>query len=266
MKTRPRAQSGFTLIELMVASTIALVAILAGTSLFISSKQSSRVQQMQDRLTQDGRFALYMLQQVIQQAGFRDNPGNAMGTDYLTPTSAESLTVKFFGDGVSAVDCQGNLSSGLQTLTISKNGTCLQCTSGGSAATCPSTKAGTGQDWVAPVGNVLGNGSEVVDFQLQYGTDTGPATPAEVGCGADAGSGNKVRDCVPDTYVLATAQATPAQVQAVKVCLVLRSQQTNSALSRSSAVQDCSGSNIANSQTDLKMYRTFRTTVLLRNR
>lgn len=266
MKIRLRTQSGFTLVELMVASTIALVAVLAGTALFVSSKQSNRVQLMQDRLAQDGRFALYMMQQVIQQAGFRDNPGNAMSTDFLTPTSAQALTVKFFGDSVSAVDCQGNLSSGLQTLTISKNGSCLQCTSGGSTAACPVTNANTGQDWVAPAGNVLGNGSEVVDFQLQYGTDTGPATPAEVGCGADAGSGNKARDCVADTYVLATAQGSPSQIQAVKVCLVLRSQQTNASLSRSAAVQDCSGTNIANSQTDLKMYRTFRTTVLLRNR
>lgn len=258
--SRVTSQKGFSLVELMVAMTIALVAMLAGSSMYLSTKQTNRVQQMQDVLTQDGRFAMYMLQQIISQAGFRDNPGNAIGGDYITPNaSSETVSVRFFGDGISAIDCSGALVNGQNTLTIAKNGSSLQCSpQGGSASQT--------QNWIASTGS----GTEVVSFRVQYGTDTTPpggATQiaASVGCGADVGTGFKARDCVADTYDAATAIANPAQVVAVKVCLVLRTNRTDSSLSAKSAVKDCAGTVISGSDSDQRLYRTFRTTIQLRN-
>lgn len=270
MNNRGVVQAGFSLVELMVAMAIALVALTAGTAMFLSTKQTSKVQQMQDQITQDGRFVMYMLQQVVGQAGFRDNPGNAIQSNYIDVTSDQSMNIRFFADSqVSAVACDGSLptGSGVQALTIARNGSCLQCGTGGGAATCPKAANDANTvDWIAPASAGTGNGTELISFQIQYGTDTGPNTAASLGCGADVTSSVKARDCIPDSWALATAQLTPGQVVAVRVCFMLRSERTDPSITRSANVTDCAGTAIANSQNDNRLYRTFRTTITLRNR
>lgn len=246
-------QHGFSLVELMVAMMIALIALLAGSTMYLTTKQTNRIQQMQDALTQDGRFVMHMFQQVVSQAGFRDNPGLALGNDYLVPNSATSVTVGFTGDSISGVECDGSMSNGNKRLTIALNGTSLQCSAQGGAAV----------NWIAPSG---GNGTEVASFRLQYGTDTGPnPTAASIGCGNTITPTTRPRDCVPDTYDLAVAQANQTQIMAVKACLVLRTERTDTSLAKP-VIKDCSGNDIAGSASDNRLYRTFRTTVLLRNR
>ena len=253
MKTLLHKQSGFSLVELMVAMMIALIGLLAGSTMYLATKQTNRVQQMQDALTQDGRFVMHMLQQVISQAGFRQNPGLALGNDYLVPTSSTRVTVGFFGDTLSGVECDGSMSNGNKRVTISLNGASLQC----------SLQGGGAVNWIEPVGN----GTEVASFLLEYGTDTGPnPTPASIGCGNTITPTTRPRDCVPDTYDLAVAQANQAQIMAVKACLVLRTVRTDSAIAKAAAINDCAGNAIAGSANDNRLYRTFRTTVLLRNR
>lgn len=257
-----KAQQGFSLIELMIAVTLALVAMLAATQLYASTRQTYRLQGMQTRLSEDGRFALSMLQRVIAQAGYRPSPVTPMiptagfmsvanGT-YLTPTSNESVTVRFIADGTNMMVCDGSLAAAnsQQTLTIAKSGSKLQC--------------GT-VDWIAPASAGSGTGTELVDFKILYGTDTGPATLKEFGCGADSNATQKARDCVADTYVQASATAAPTAIVSVKVCLVLRTESTDASISKNAAISDCSGTAIANSQADKKLYRTFRSTVMLRN-
>ena len=58
MKTK---NHGFTLVELMVAIVISLVAVLAATEVYVSTRQTNRLQGMQSRLSEDGRFAVSML-------------------------------------------------------------------------------------------------------------------------------------------------------------------------------------------------------------
>lgn len=273
MKRQLSYQAGFSLVELLIAMTIALVALTAGSAMYVTTKQTNRVQQMQDQITQDGRFVMHMLQQVISQAGFRDNPGNAMATNYISlgATPDQSMTVRFFSDSsVSAVACDGSLSAGngAQALTIGRNGSCLQCSTGGGTPSCPkAANDSTTFDWIAPASAGTGNGTELVSFQLLYGTDTGPTVAASIGCGADVVTNvTKARDCIPDIWTAAAAAATPAQVVAVKACFVLRSERADASITRSANVLDCAGAGIVNSQTDNRLYRTFRTTILLRNR
>lgn len=244
---------GFTLVELMVALMIALISMLAATELYVSTRQTYRLQGMQTRLSEDGRFALSMMQRVISQAGFRPNPSTVIASDFITPTSAQSVTVKFTADGTNSMACDGSVpaANSAQTLTIAKSGTKLQCGA---------------VDWIAPASAGSGNGSELIDFRLQYGTDTGPNTISEFGCGGDVSSTIKERDCVADGYLQATATANPTKVVAVKACLVLRSEATELSVVKQAAVKDCSNVDITGSQTDNKLYRTFRSTILLRNR
>ncbi|UCV16320.1 PilW family protein [Quatrionicoccus australiensis] len=252
MMRRRNASRGFTLVELMVALVIALVAMLAAISLYVGTRQTYRIQGMQSRLSEDGRFAISMLQRLTLQAGFRDNPATAITAGYITPVTSSQFTVKFTGDNVNTVGCSGAAVTGAQSLTISENSTDKKLTCGA-------------VDWIAPAGS----GTELMDFLVEYGVDSGPnTTPAEYGCGADiASTVYKERDCVADAYpVAATALASMDKIVALRFCLVLRTEDTDVSVNKNAAYKDCSNVDIANSQTDHKLYRTFRTTVQVRNR
>ncbi|WP_432723127.1 PilW family protein [Jeongeupia wiesaeckerbachi] len=245
---------GFTLIELMVTMAISLLVLLAVSELYISTKQTYRVQAMQNHLSEDGRFALSMLQRVIGQAGYRADPTSPLASDRISGNSNTSITVKFTADGTNQINCDGgSAAAGATTLAISTSSSKLQCGS---------------TDWLATTGT--GSGTEVADFKLRYGiddTDAVPATPADFGCGANVGSGKKERDCIANRYVdTLPGGVTAAQIVAIKACLVLRSENTDSSIVKPTTVTDCAGQPIVGSDNDRKLYRTFRTTIVLRNR
>ncbi|WP_043650314.1 PilW family protein [Chitinilyticum litopenaei] len=254
-QTPPR---GFTLIELMVAMAIAMIALLAVSQLYINSRQTFNLLAMQNRVSEDGRFALAMLQRTISQAGFRPNPNQALPTNHVSSDSAGTITVRFNADGVNQMDCAGGVAAaGPTELTIARSGSKLQCGS---------------TDWLAPSDGGGGNATEVVDFRLSYGVDDAdndaggnPRTPAEYGCGADLGA-MRARDCVANRFVDTLAGISADQLVAVKVCLVLRSEKTDRTLIKAAGVSNCSNAEISGSQDDQKLYRMFQTTVLLRNR
>ncbi len=245
---------GFSLIELLVAIVISMVALVAVISMYSAAQQSSRVQRMQSRLTEDGRFATSMMQRVVYQAGFRQLPSDDPFVDAIVD-GANKITVKFEPDGSNQIACNGSTPAAgvTQTLVIQRSGNNLQC--------------GT-VDWIAPTaGTGTGNGNEVVDFGVRFGIDTAPAnTPEDLGCGT-ASAGVKPRDCIVDSFVATrSGTQTTDQIVAVKVCLVLRSETIDSSVVKPAAVKDCAGSDITNSQNDHKLYRTFRTTIVLKNR
>lgn len=61
-------QRGFSLIELMVAITIALIVSAAVTAIFISSKKAYETQDKLARVQENGRFAMHYLMQDIRTA------------------------------------------------------------------------------------------------------------------------------------------------------------------------------------------------------
>lgn len=277
IKMRGRAR-GFTLVELMVAMVIALLALLAATQLYVNTRGTYRLQGMQSRLSEDGRFALSMLQRIVLQAGFHPNPNPTAATNaaeynflkvatapsilngFFDTLSATAFNVKFFGDGTNTVGCNGAAATGAQSLTIAASTTDKKLTCGT-------------DEWIAP----SGNGTELVDFKVDYGVDMATnsatanaseaVTPTDFGCGADsATSGFKVRDCVPDTYDLTIAQVNLDKIVAVRVCLVLRTEDTDSSVVKAAAYKNCSNGDITDSQTDHKLYRTFSSTIQVRNR
>lgn len=69
MTTRVRQlQRGFSLVELMVAITIALIVSAAVTAIFISSKKAYETQDKLARVQENGRFAMHYLMQDIRTA------------------------------------------------------------------------------------------------------------------------------------------------------------------------------------------------------
>lgn len=244
---------GFTLIEIMIAMAISLIALLAVSELYINTRKTSNLQSIQNRVSEDGRYAIFMLQKIIGQAGFRPNPNVAMGIDRVTATSNESISIKFNSDGTNQINCDGaGAASGDVTLVIAKSGNKLQCGS---------------VDWIAPSASGTGNGTELIDFKIKYGVDTAPiGTEGIYGCGVEAGDGTKPRDCITDSYVdTLSGGVTADQISSIQVCLVLRSEKIDSSVIKSTDVKDCSNADITSSQNDKKLYRMFRSTVLLKN-
>jgi type IV pilus assembly protein PilW len=247
---------GFTLVELLISITISLVAIAAASSAYLTSKQTNRIQAIQSRVLEDGRFAVAMLQRTVQQAGFRQSPLAALPADRIS-IATNVVTLKFASDGTNQINCDGSTpaAGSAQTLVIQKSGDKLQCATNGGAAV----------DWIAPATSGSGMGSEVMYFAVLLGVDTGPTTNSNYGCGADTGT--KPRDCIADKYVSALSGAEAAsQIVSARFCVVLRSQAIDGAISKPAAVKNCSGADIANSQSDLHLYRVYWTTVLLKNR
>ncbi len=67
---RPLPQAGFTLIELMVSMAIGLLIVLALITLLINVSRNNSEMSKTNRLIENGRFALQLLQADISHAGF----------------------------------------------------------------------------------------------------------------------------------------------------------------------------------------------------
>ncbi|RUR31996.1 prepilin-type N-terminal cleavage/methylation domain-containing protein [Vreelandella andesensis] len=77
------AQSGFTLVELLVAMVIGLLVMAGATQLFISSQQSYRFQTSLANMQDAGRFALDTLAQELRQADFSGGCAASQTTNHL---------------------------------------------------------------------------------------------------------------------------------------------------------------------------------------
>lgn len=255
-----RKISGFSLIELLIGMAIALVALIAISDIYLNTRQTNRIQLMQSRISEDGRFAMSVIQRSISQAGYRVNSATVMPSDRISG-NATQLSLRFESDGTNQMDCNvASAANGAHTMVISLNANSLQCALDGGAAVA----------WLAGANTGSGSSSDVISLQFQYGIDTGPSTSADFGCGTDIGSGNVAGDCVSDLYATTIPDVASgylaAQVMSARVCIVLRSEQTDSSIVKAAPVTDCQGNNITGSQNDNRLYRKFNTTVLLRNR
>ncbi len=65
-----QCQTGFTLVELMVALLVGLIVIAGIGQVFVHSKRASAVQDELARLQENGRYALSLLQEEILNAGY----------------------------------------------------------------------------------------------------------------------------------------------------------------------------------------------------
>jgi len=75
----PRREGGFSLVELMIASTLGLLILTTMVTVYVSTSQTRQEVDKASRQIENGRFAIQMLREDIQLAAFYG--------DYL-PTSS----------------------------------------------------------------------------------------------------------------------------------------------------------------------------------
>lgn len=92
-------QSGFSLVELMIALTIGLLLTAAVLQTFLSMKRSYEFQEEFARLQENGRFAMEFLSKDIRNAGFWGCNGSGLGSiqNHLASQSMASFS---FGDDI----------------------------------------------------------------------------------------------------------------------------------------------------------------------
>lgn len=73
--SRTRTQSGFSLVELMVALLMGSIVVLAATNLFTTNQRTFQLQQSVSDIQQQGRFALDYISQDLRRAGYRLGAG-----------------------------------------------------------------------------------------------------------------------------------------------------------------------------------------------
>lgn len=83
-------QSGFSLIELMIAMTLSLLLLGAVIQVFLSSRLTSELSNDVSRIQENGRFSLEFLARDIRMAGYSDDPRHRT-TNNLLDTACDSF-------------------------------------------------------------------------------------------------------------------------------------------------------------------------------
>ena len=134
-------QSGFTIIEIMLAITLSMVLIAGVIQIYVSSKESFRVQNTLARLQENQRIAIEFLQRSISQTGFVPYPNGPIPGPTITVidgggANSDTITVRY----TSATDCLGAATPGgiaNDTYTINPATLQLMCLGNGNAVPQP---------------------------------------------------------------------------------------------------------------------------------
>lgn len=111
-------QNGFTIVELMVAMVISLILLAGVSQIFLSNRETYRVQSSLSRLQENARFAIDLLRSDISMAGFPN-----MEPFDLTQTGNTRLAVQ----REAPADCLGNTTGGVVTNVYALQDGSLTC-------------------------------------------------------------------------------------------------------------------------------------------
>jgi type IV pilus assembly protein PilW len=256
MKLRPRlrTQTGFTLVELMVAMTLGLLLTVVIGQIFVTSKEGFRTTEDLSRLQENARFAATQLGRTVRMAAFMTDPlGNRTvifppaalaidGTDGGGSVS-DTLTVRYQGSGLplsdnTVFDCQGNAIAG-NALAVARYFLAAGA-DGAGALFCDNTNT-VGPLALGPI--ELASGVE--NMQVLYGEDT------------DA-------DGTANRYVTRTNVGNMDNVVSVRIALLLRSA-NEVATAPDTRTYTLLGT-AYNPVDDRRLRRFYTTTIALRNR
>jgi type IV pilus assembly protein PilW len=287
---RRRAQSGFSLVELMVAMVIGLFLTSAIVAAYVSTSSATQSSTLQAELNENGSLALQILQQQLKLTGYSnvnatgvpnftgvavfgcDSPFTAANGDYFggTGTPCGSGT----GDAI-AVRYEADAISSYSTAGTSATSSCTNATLNNWATSAASTGYALAENRFYIQSNSLycigregsgGFGTEtelipnIEDLKVQY-VVTAPMNatyvPHQVTARVDA-----------TNAVLGTTLANWRRVAGVNICVLVRSASpapkgdlTDAEMSR---YIDCDG-NTDTSKTDRYLRRAFHTSVQFRN-
>jgi len=288
-----RSERGVTLVELMVAMVIGLILAVAASAIYLYSKQNYNSSSETTQMEENGRFALNLLSQYIKTAGFvvinpasqrpqapLDNKIFGCSFGMVSPTTATTAA---------DIACQTSTPAGamrpesiatfFETDAYSSSGAVYQ---GFDCLGLSSIPQGG-------VSNIVRSYFFVAPTTVQ--TPDGTVSMGQLSCLSDrtplaaASPTFQVQPLIPGVEQIAflyqlpsTADPDVAQsgytatsittaqwptVLAVDVCVLTKSIQA-SGNDSGTVYTDCYGNNIA--ATPSTIYRTFRTTVRLRNK
>ena len=296
-------QHGFSLLELLIATTIGLVVTLGAIAVFSNSTSARQTTQAQSLMNEDAQAALSLLSREIKMAGYKslksstnqDNTDETAEKKTVHPLALQGCSGLFQFDANSVNDnklkCENSGTSQQHSLFISYEADIWNTvkSKGKSLATdC----LGTGLENQTPAKNLYyidispssgtpnlfcqGNGGSglappqpmvdnIEDLKFSFGTDSTPATNPPSG---------KIAGYLSATGVerLAASQSQEdiaiawGQVLTVQICIVVRSEASNLVSDNASSIYTkCDGTQDA-SKTDRRLRRAYTTTVALRNR
>jgi type IV pilus assembly protein PilW len=190
------AQQGFSLIEMMIAITLALVLMGAALQFTLSTKRTYEVSDDISRIQENGRIALDILAKDLQMAGYR-NPANMQvggkplfffddctGSLPCTAdgggTNSDTLSIQYDpppDDGTTPdADCQGVAVAAPATDLI-VNVYTVQVVDDISSLYCRGFNATTGA-WISPSDQPLVDGIDNMQVLYRVTTPATPSTPA----------------------------------------------------------------------------------------
>ncbi len=231
-------QNGFSLVEMMIAMLIGLFLMGGVISVYMSSAQSSRINEELRNLQENGRFALNSIKNSIQMAGYIDSYDPSALVNPFPAASNSSLTARF----EAPADCTGTTTAGLAPPDTGVAENTLSVNAAGELI-CTGNAGGAG----APITIIEG----VEQMRILYGLD-------------DDGDGDT------DRYLTAAAvNATGLpnvwrdNINSIRIGLLLRSDRDLKPANENKNYQLL---DIQVAKNDRKLYKTFSTTILIRNR
>lgn len=174
-----RREAGMGLVELMVATVLALLVVAGAASVYAGLKNSWQAQDDLAEMQDNERLAVLLLSQVVRLTGFNPDPLGTPSAAALPPEAmagfgtlaagqalvgtaggADTLTVRFLADGNGiASDCTGSKAYPRGSLVTNR----IRLDAGGNL-TCK-VNGNTTQPLLAGVAG----------FEVSYGVDTDPA-------------------------------------------------------------------------------------------
>ncbi len=234
-------QQGMTLIEIMVALMLGAFLLAGVMQIFLSSKQTYRIQDNMSRMQENGRFAMEFISRDIRMADYKECfsdisiGGEVFGSDNLGLNGSDRITVLQKDD-----DCTPGNPDVFSAITFFINAdtsgqpALYRVTATGSTVPLTTVAIDTAVP-LATANQVLIEGIE--SMQILYGEDTDLDGTPNYYVDADAGDG--VGGDVVDMD----------EVVSVKITLTVRSLDNN----------------LTNTG-DGRLRRTFSSTIVLRNR
>lgn len=162
-------QSGFTIVEAMISVLIGIILLAGSMQIFISSKDSFRLQEAISLIQDDARFVMHFITRDLRHAGYPredlgvdEAAGEALAFDIIsnnatsnnTQNDSDQIAVQYEANN----DCTGNVTPskvGFSTVTVNKyylDGNVFKC-SGNS-------------------GNTIDLAENIERFHVLYGRDT----------------------------------------------------------------------------------------------
>jgi type IV pilus assembly protein PilW len=288
------ASRGLTIVELLVAVTISSIMIAVASAVYLNSSKSYRALDEVGRTDEAGRLALKIITSNLQQAGFQLLDGPRPGNPYAKPPGKVKAALRGcrYGytkaansnaDWTCKANGNANDSDSFAVLydvdfvnpTGGTNGEGTDCV--GARANAADVRQAWNHFYVATDTFTVGGQERTVSQLMCAGRNKNNEAASPAGgvqpilAGVQQltltyGKAAPGKD-TPTEFVDASALLTEDDwdlVTAVRVCILMKSELTNTVLNTGGAVTDCRGNAVDN--TGQFIYKTMTSTIALRNR